>query len=192
MNSEFRDAGQLQRCRAFDQTLLFIETDRYTEKLLEERSRCKIMLKSYLFLTGGGSAAMGSYTQGCVWNAYRFAAKSMKSKWQERRANEFAIKFQESSVGEGGALTRATRRIIAFMGIGNLFRLCLALQFSHQSEFLSVQQILQGKEKQRFFSDSSQFSCKQANFTSSGHLAYIQTSVVLPMIVGFYFTSPSR
>ena len=84
-----------------------------------------------LFLTGGGSAAMGFDTQGCVWECSQFVNRSMRSRMaREARGNEFAIKFQEQlNNGDGGAFTRATRRMLALIGISISFVTCITAIF---------------------------------------------------------------
>ena len=83
-----------------------------------------------LFLTGGGSAAMGSILKG----VFGMLTDSRQQKYEiemarEARNNEFAIKFQESlNSGDGGAFTRATRRMLALIGMGTIsFVTCITV-----------------------------------------------------------------
>ena len=72
-----------------------------------------------LFLTGGGSAAMGSILKG-VFGAITDARqqKYEMEMARECRNNEFAVQFQQSlNSGPGGAFTRATRRMLALIGM---------------------------------------------------------------------------
>ena len=75
-----------------------------------------------LFLTGGGSAAMGSILK-CVFGAM---TDSRQQKYEmemarEARNNEFAIEYQKAlNSGPGGAFTRATRRMLALIGMSTL------------------------------------------------------------------------
>ena len=68
-----------------------------------------------MFLTGGGSAALGSILKG----VFGTIADNRQQKFElelarEARGNEFALKFQEQlNNGPGGAFTRATRRLLA-------------------------------------------------------------------------------
>ena len=75
-----------------------------------------------LFLTGGGSAAMGSILKG-VFGAIT-DARSQKHEMEmarECRNNEFAMQFQASlNNGASGAFTRATRRMLALIGMFTL------------------------------------------------------------------------
>ena len=75
-----------------------------------------------LFLTGGGSAAMGSILKG-VFGAVT-DARSQKHEMEmarECRNNENAIQFQQAlSNVPGGAFTRATRRMLALIGMCTL------------------------------------------------------------------------
>ena len=75
-----------------------------------------------LFLTGGGSAAMGSILKG-VFGAITDSrqAKYDMEMARECRNNEFALKYQEAlNGGEGGAFTRGTRRLLALIGMSTL------------------------------------------------------------------------
>ena len=75
-----------------------------------------------LFLTGGGSAAMGSILKG-VFGAITDARqqKYEMEMARECRNNEFALKFQATlNSGPGGAFTRATRRMLALIGMCTL------------------------------------------------------------------------
>ena len=75
-----------------------------------------------LFLTGGGSAAMGSLLKG----VFGALTDSRTHKYElemarEARNNESAIKFQEAlNSGDGGAFLRATRRMLALIGMSTL------------------------------------------------------------------------
>ena len=107
-----------------------------------------------LFLTGGGSAAMGSILKG-VFGAMTDARqqKYEMEMAREARNNEFAIQFQQAlNSGPGGAFTRATRRMLAQHS-----RSSPASRQSTQAFRSSVQQTLPGKEKKSFFSDLSVF-----------------------------------
>ena len=75
-----------------------------------------------LFLTGGGSAAMGSILKG-VFGAMTDARqqKYEMEMAREARNNEFAVQFQQAlNNGPGGAFTRATRRMLALIGMSTL------------------------------------------------------------------------
>ena len=142
-----------------------------------------------LFLTGGGSAAMGSILKG----VFGMLTDSRQQKYEiemarEARNNEFAIKFQQSlNSGDGGAFTAQLAGCSRSLGWVQSHSSHASQQFSHQSHS-SVQQILQGKENRDFFSDS-QFSGRASQF--GGHN---RTPLPLPNLSrvaddrGFYYT----
>jgi hypothetical protein len=147
-----------------------------------------------LFLTGGGSAAMGSMLKG----VFGMMVDSRQQKFElemarEARNNEFALKFQESlNSGDGGAFTRATRRMLAFIGMGVIaFVTCLTAVYP-SVPLLSTTNIT-GEGRTEVLFGLLSFPAEQANMVvTTGHLCLFQTSVVLPMIVGFYFTPGGR
>jgi hypothetical protein len=147
-----------------------------------------------LFLTGGGSAAMGSILKG----VFGMLTDTRQQKYEiemarEARNNEFAIKFQESlNSGDGGAFTRATRRMLALIGMGTIsFVTCITAIYP-SVPLLSTTNIT-GEGKSEILFGLLSFPTEQANLVvTTGHLCLFQTSVVLPMIVGFYFTPGGR
>ena len=147
-----------------------------------------------LFLTGGGSAAMGSVLKG----VFGMMSDSRQQKFEiemarEARNNEFAIKFQENlNNGEGGAFTRATRRMLALIGMGTLsFITCATCLYP--SVPLTTFSNITGEGRNEFLFGLLSFQAAQAPMVvTTGHIALFQATVVLPMIVGFYFTPGGR
>ena len=147
-----------------------------------------------LFLTGGGSAAMGSVLKG----VFGMLSDSRQQKFEiemarEARNNEYALKFQQSlNSGEGGAFTRATRRMLALIGMGTLsFITCATCLYP--SVPLTTFSNITGEGRNEFLFGLISFQAAQAPMVvTTGHIALFQATVVLPMIVGFYFTPGGR
>ena len=147
-----------------------------------------------LFLTGGGSAAMGSILKG----VFGAMTDSRQQKYEmemarEARNNEFAIKFQEAiNSGDGGAFTRATRRMLALIGMSTLaFITCITTVYP-SVPLISTTNIT-GEGRREFLFGLLSFPAEQAPLVvTTGHIALFQATVVLPMIVGFYFTPGGR
>jgi hypothetical protein len=147
-----------------------------------------------LFLTGGGSAAMGSVLKG----VFGMMSDSRQQKFEiemarEARNNEYALKFQESlNSGEGGAFTRATRRMLALIGMGTLSFITCITSIYPSVPLVTISNIT-GEGRNEFLFGLLSFQAAQAPMVvTTGHIALFQATVVLPMIVGFYFTPGGR
>ena len=147
-----------------------------------------------LFLTGGGSAAMGSVLKG----VFGMLSDSRQQKFEiemarETRNNEYAIQFQQSlNSGEGGAFTRATRRMLALIGMGTLSFITCITAIYPSVPLVTISNIT-GEGRNEFLFGLISFQAAQAPMAvTSGHIALFQATVVLPMIVGFYFTPGGR
>ena len=147
-----------------------------------------------LFLTGGGSAAMGSILKG----VFGAMTDSRQQKYEmemarEARNNEFAIEYQKSlNTGPGSAFTRATRRMLALIGMSTLaFITCITTVYP-SVPLISTTNIT-GEGRREFLFGLLSFPAEQAPLVvTTGHIALFQATVVLPMIVGFYFTPGGR
>ena len=147
-----------------------------------------------LFLPGGGSAAMGSILKG----VFGAMTDSRQQKYEmemarEARNNEFAIEYQKSlNSGPGGAFTRATRRMLALIGMCTLaFITCITTVYP-SVPLISTTNIT-GEGRKEFLFGLLSFPAEQAPLVvTTGHIALFQATVVLPMIVGFYFTPGGR
>ena len=147
-----------------------------------------------LFLTGGGSAAMGSILKG-VFGAITDARqqKYEMEMARECRNNEFAVKFQATlNSGPGGAFTRATRRMLALIGMFTLsFITCITTLFP-SVPLVSITNIT-GEGKKEFLFGLISFPAEQAPMVvTTGSISLFSCTVVLPLIVGFYFTPGGR
>ena len=147
-----------------------------------------------LFLTGGGSAAMGSILK----DVFGAMTDSRQQKYEmemarEARNNEFAIEYQKQlNSGPGGAFTRATRRMLALIGMSTLaFITCITTVYP-SVPLISTTNIT-GEGRREFLFGLLSFPAEQAPLVvTTGHIALFQATVVLPMIVGFYFTPGGR
>ena len=147
-----------------------------------------------LFLTGGGSAAMGSILKG----VFGAIADARQQKYEmemarECRNNEFAMEFQKTlNSGPGGAFTRGTRRMLALIGMFTLsFITCVTTIFP-SVPLISTTNIT-GEGKKEFLFGLISFPAEQAPLVvTTGHIALFEATVVLPLIIGFYFTPGGR
>ena len=147
-----------------------------------------------LFLTGGGSAAMGSILKG-VFGAITDSrqAKYDMEMARECRNNEFALRYHETlNSGEGGAFTRGTRRLLALIGMSTLsFVTCITTIYP-SIPLISTTNIT-GEGKREFLFGLVSFPAEQAPLVvTTGHIALFEATVVLPLIIGFYFTPGGR
>ena len=147
-----------------------------------------------LFLTGGGSAAMGSILKG----VFGAITDSRQQKYEmemarECRANEQALKFQQSlNSGPGGAFTRATRRMLALIGMCT-FSFVTCITTVYPSVPLLTTTNITGEGKREFLFGLVNFPAEQAPMVvTTGSISLFSCSVVLPMIIGFYFTPGGR
>ena len=147
-----------------------------------------------LFLTGGGSAAMGSMLKG-VFGAIN---DSRQQKYElemarEARNNEFAIKFQESlNGGDGGAFTRATRRLLALILVSTLSAVVILCTLFPSAEIVTLTNP-SGEGATEFLFGLITFPAKQTPISlTTGHLATYFVVIICPMVVGFYYTPGGR
>ncbi len=147
-----------------------------------------------LFLTGGGSAAMGSILKG-VFGAITDARqqKYEMEMARECRNNEFAVQFQASlNTGPGGAFTRATRRMLALIGMFTLSFITCITTIYPSIPLVSTTNIT-GEGRREFLFGLISFPAEQAPLVvTTGHIALFEATVVLPLIIGFYFTPGGR
>ena len=147
-----------------------------------------------LFLTGGGSAAMGSILKG-VFGAITDARqqKYEMEMARECRNNEFALQFQASlNSGPGGAFTRATRRMLALIGMFTLSFITCITTIYPSIPLVSTTNIT-GEGRREFLFGLLSFPAEQAPLVvTTGHIALFEATVVLPLIIGFYFTPGGR
>ena len=147
-----------------------------------------------MFLTGGGSAALGAILKG-VFGAIN---DSRVQKYElelarECRGNEFALKFQEQmSNGEGGAFTRATRRLLAVILMSTLSAVVILCTLFPSAEIITLTNP-SGEGATEFLFGLITFPAKQTPISlTTGHLATYFVVIICPMVVGFYYTPGGR
>ena len=147
-----------------------------------------------LFLTGGGSAAMGSILKG-VFGAITDSReqKHQMEMAREARNNTYALEYQKQlNTGPGVSFTRATCLILALIGMSTLsFITCITTVYPSVPLLTTTNITAEGTRE--FLFGLFSFPAEQAPMVvTTGHIALFQATVVLPMIVGFYFTPGGR
>ena len=112
---------------------------------------------------------------------------------REARNNEFAVQFQQAlNNGPGGAFTRATRRMLALIGMSTLSFITCITTIYPSVPLISTTNIT-GEGKREFLFGLISFPAEQAPLVvTTGHIALFEATVVLPLIIGFYFTPGGR
>ena len=147
-----------------------------------------------MFLTGGGSAALGSILKG----VFGTIADNRQQKFElelarEARGNEFALKFQEQlNNGPGGAFTRATRRLLALILVSTLSAVVILCTLFPSAEIVTLTNP-SGEGATEFLFGLITFPNKQTPIQlTTGHLATYFVGIICPMVVGFYYTPGGR
>ena len=147
-----------------------------------------------LFLTGGGAAVLGSLLKGI----FGAIVDSREHRYQlemarEVRTNEMALEFQQIlNDPRDGKFTRATRRMLAVIGMSTLsFITCITAIYP--SVPLLTHTNASGEGRNSFLWGLIDLQVSQTPMVlTTGHIALFQATIVLPMIVGFYFTPGGR
>jgi hypothetical protein len=147
-----------------------------------------------MFLTGGGSAALGSILKG----VFGTIADNRQQKFElelarEARGNEFALKFQQQlNNGPGGKFTRATRRLLALILISTLSAVVILCTLYPSAEIITLSNA-SGEGKSEFLFGLISFPAKQSPImVTTGHLSAYFVVILCPMVVGFYYTPGGR
>lgn len=147
-----------------------------------------------MFLTGGGSAALGSILKG----VFGTIADNRQQKFElelarESRGNEYALKFQQQlNNGPGGAFTRATRRLLALILISTLSAVVILCTLYPSAEIITLSNA-SGEGKTEFLFGLVSFPAKQSPImVTTGHLSAYFVVILCPMVVGFYYTPGGR
>lgn len=147
-----------------------------------------------MFLTGGGSAALGSILKG----VFGTIADNRQQKFElelarECRGNEFALKFQEQmSNGEGGKFTRATRRLLALILVSTLSAVVILCTLFPSAEIITLSNP-NGDGQTSFLFGLITYPSQQTPVAlTTGHLATYFVVILAPMVVGFYYTPGGR
>jgi hypothetical protein len=147
-----------------------------------------------MFLTGGGSAALGSILKG----VFGTIADNRQQKFElelarECRGNEFALKFQQQmSSGEGGKFTRATRRLLAVILMSTLSTVVILCTLFPSAEIITLSNP-NGDGQTSFLFGLVTYPSQQTPVAlTTGHLATYFVVILAPMVVGFYYTPGGR
>jgi hypothetical protein len=147
-----------------------------------------------MFLTAGGSAALGSVLKG----VFGAITDSRQQKFElelarEARGNEFALKFQEQlNNGEGGMFTRVTRRLLALILCSTLAAVVILCTLFPSAEIITLTNP-GGDQSTDFLFGLITLPAKQSPImVTTGHLSAYFVIVLAPMVLGFYFTPGGR
>ena len=147
-----------------------------------------------MFLTAGGSAALGSVLKG----VFGAITDSRQQKFElelarEARGNEFALKFQEQlNNGEGGMFTRVTRRLLALILCSTLAAVVILCTLFPSAEIITLTNP-GGDQATEFLFGLLTLRAKQSPImVTTGHLSAYFVIVLAPMVLGFYFTPGGR
>ena len=147
-----------------------------------------------MFITAGGSSAMGSILKG----VFGAITDSRQHKYElemarEARNNDFAIKFQEIlNSGDGGAFTRATRRMLALIGMSTLSATTILCTVYPSVPILTTSN-LGGEGTKSILFGLFTFPVESTPVVvTTGHASLFAISCVYPLIIGFYFTPGGR
>ena len=147
-----------------------------------------------MFLTAGGSAALGSVLKG----VFGAITDSRQQKFElelarEARGNEFALKFQEQlNNGEGGMFTRVTRRLLALILCSTLAAVVILCTLFPSAEIITLTNP-GGDQATEFLFGLLTLPAKQSPImVTTGHLSAYFVIVLAPMVLGFYFTPGGR
>ena len=148
-----------------------------------------------LFLTGGGSAAMGSILKGVfgIINDSRSAKHDMEMA-RESRGNENFLRLQEQIANSGQAETASkTRKLLATIGVSSMCA-CIVLCTLFPTQELVTFTNANGEGRTEFLFGLVSWPASQKPITiSSGHISLMGNLTILPCILGFYFgPSPRR
>ena len=147
-----------------------------------------------MFLTAGGSAALGSVLKG----VFGAITDSRQQKFElelarEARGNEFALKFQEQlNNGEGGMFTRVTRRLLALILCSTLAAVVILCTLFPTAEIVTITNADGEGINEVFFGLISWQAAQEPLTISSGHISLMGCTVILPCILGFYFGPSGR
>lgn len=148
-----------------------------------------------MFLTGGGSTAMGAMLKGVF--GYVFEAKRQKHELElarESRANDNFVKLQaELHKGGNTEFISLTRRGLAWLGVSGLvFCICVCTLWP-QAEILTISNPTGEGRTEWLFGLISYPASQEPIVISTGHISLMGNLTILPCILGFYFgPSPRR
>jgi len=150
-----------------------------------------------LFMTGGGSAALGSILKGVFGSLADSRANASRIELtREARNNDNAIKFQKVLMGgkdnASSKYVRATRRLLAVICVSTLCIITILCVIYPSVPLVTLSNI-SGEGTRSFLFGLYTVPVRQAPMAlTTGHIAVFEATVVFPMIIGFYFTPGGR
>jgi len=130
-----------------------------------------------LFITGGGSTAMGAILKGVF--GYIF----------EARQNKHDLEMAKGGTGE---FVSFTRRILAVIGVSTLCACIILCTLFPSAEIVTLTNA-DGEGINEIFFGLISWQANQEPLTiSSGHISLMGCTVILPCILGFYFGPSGR
>jgi hypothetical protein len=148
-----------------------------------------------MFLTGGGSTAMGAILKGVF--GMVFEARKQKHDLElarESRANDNFVRLQECLAKSGSSeSTNRVRKLLACIGVSSLcFSIILCTCFPSAELVVLSNATGEGRTEILFGLLSWQSPQKPIQITT-GHISLMGNLTILPCILGFYFgPSPRR
>ena len=147
-----------------------------------------------LFITGGGSTAMGAILKGVF--GYVFEARQQKHDLEmarEARNNDNFLRLQANLHKEGaGEFVSFTRRILAVIGVSTLCACIILCTLFPSAEIVTLTNA-DGEGINEIFFGLISWQANQEPLTiSSGHISLMGCTVILPCILGFYFGPSGR
>ena len=147
-----------------------------------------------LFITGGGSTAMGAILKGVF--GYIFEALQNKHDLElarESRTNDNFLRLQAELAKSGtGEFVSFTRRILAVIGVSTLCTCIILCTLFPTAEIVTLTNA-DGEGINEIFFGLISWQANQEPLTiSSGHISLMGCTVILPCILGFYFGPSGR
>jgi len=147
-----------------------------------------------LFITGGGSTAMGAILKGVF--GYIFEARQQKHDIEmarEARANDNFLRLQTELAKAGTSeFVSYTRRCLAVIGVSTLCTCIILCTLYPNAEILTVTNA-DGEGYNEILFGLFKWQAAQKPITiSSGHISLMGCTVILPCILGFYFGPSGR
>ena len=147
-----------------------------------------------LFITGGGSTAMGAILKGVF--GYIFEARQNKHDLElarESRTNDNFLRLQAELAKSGtGEFVSFTRRILAVIGVSTLCSCIILCTLFPTAEIVTLTNA-DGEGINEIFFGLISWQANQEPLTiSSGHISLMGCTVILPCILGFYFGPSGR
>jgi hypothetical protein len=148
-----------------------------------------------MFLTGGGSTAMGAILKG----VFGMVFESRKQKYdmemaRESRGNENFLKLQEQIANSGQAETASkTRKLLATIGVSSMCASIIMCTIFPSAELVVLSNATGEGRTEILFGLLSWQSPQEPIQITSGHISLMGNLTILPCILGFYFgPSPRR